>query len=92
MSKSKHPHGKGKKSISTTVPVEIMAALDHLAIESGITRSNYAREVIIQAVNAGRILSSRDIKRRERYSTPEVISLRAAENPIKDRPRRSAGA
>lgn len=92
MSKSEHPHGKGKTSISTTIPVEIMAALDHLAVESGLTRSNYAREVITEAVKSGRVLSSRDIKRRERYNTPEIIALRAAENPSQNKPSRSAGA
>jgi hypothetical protein len=39
MSKSQHPHGKGKTSISTTIPNDILEALDYLATKSGVTRS-----------------------------------------------------
>lgn len=91
MSKSEHPHGKGKTSISTTIPNDVLEALDYLATKSGVTRSTYAREAITASVMAGRTVSAQELMQR-RYSTPEVISLRSAENPIKATPRRSAGA
>lgn len=92
MSKSSNPPGKGKTSLSTTIPNDVLEALDYLASESGLTRSNYARQILIETVKSGRTLSSRDIMRRERYNTPEVLALRAAEKPILPTPRRSAGA
>jgi len=91
MSKSQHPHGKGKTSISTTIPNDILEALDYLATKSGVTRSTYAREAIIASVRAARTVSAQELMQR-RYNTPEVISLRPAENPIKDTPPRAAGA
>ena len=91
MSKSEHPHGKGKTSISTTIPNEVLEALDYLATKSGVTRSTYAREAIIESVRAGRTVSAQELMKR-RYNTPEVISLRAAENPNKATPHRSSGA
>jgi metal-responsive CopG/Arc/MetJ family transcriptional regulator len=91
MSKSEHPHGKGKTSISTTIPNEVLEALDYLATKSGVTRSTYAREAIIASVRAGRTVSAQELMQR-RYNTPEVISIRPAENPTNPKPRRSAGA
>ena len=95
MSKSPHPHGKGKSLVSATIPNEVLEALDYLACKSGLSRSSYAREAIISRVTEGRLFPSQEVEERKRakkYNTPEVISLRAAEKPTQHAPRRSAGA
>lgn len=95
MSKSKHPHGKGKTSISTTIPNEVLEALDYLATKSGVTRSTYAREAITNRVLQGALFPAQEIADRKHgpiYKIPDIIALRDAENPIQRTPRRSGGA
>lgn len=49
--KTKGP-GKGKKHVSTTVPVPIYSLLEELAESSGISPTAYARKAIIRTVQA----------------------------------------
>ena len=72
--KTGHGPGRGKISLSCTIPVEIDQQLRQLAGESGLTRSGYAKRAVIRAV-----------QRRERV-TEQVISdtiypLEHPENP-----------
>ena len=82
MSKSPNPHGRGKTSLSSTLPNEVLEALDYLATQSGVTRSTYAREAITEAVLAGRIFSSQEIMAK-RYNITEApqITLPKKEQP-----------
>lgn len=45
--------GKGKHSVSTTLRLEVLEALDYLASESGLTRGGYVSEAATAAVLAG---------------------------------------
>jgi hypothetical protein len=52
---SGHGPGRGKHSISSTVSLEILEALDYLATRSGLTRGGYVSEAVTSAVIAGTI-------------------------------------
>jgi len=82
MSKAKNPHGKGKHSLSCTLPNDVLEALDYLATQSGVTRSTYAREAITEVVTAGRIYSAQEIMAK-RYNITEApqITLPKKEQP-----------
>jgi hypothetical protein len=47
--------GKGKHSVSTTLRLEVLDALDYLASESGLTRGGYVSAASTAAVLAGTI-------------------------------------
>lgn len=57
-----HGPGKGKVSLSCTIPEDIDRQLRELAAESGLTRAGYAKKAVIRAV-----------KRREKI-TEQIIS------------------
>jgi hypothetical protein len=95
MSKSSHPHGKGKTLISCTVSNDVLEAIDYLAHKSGISRSAYAREAITNQVLHGAMFPAQEISDRKhgpRYKIPEIIAFQAAEKPRQPRPQRSVGA
>jgi hypothetical protein len=48
-----HGPGRGKHSISSTVSLEVLEALDYLATRSGLTRGGYVSEAVTAAVVAG---------------------------------------
>jgi hypothetical protein len=48
-----HGPGKGKHSISSTVSLEVLEALDYLATSSGLTRGGYVSAAVVAAVIAG---------------------------------------
>jgi hypothetical protein len=45
--------GKGKASISSTLCVEVLAAMDYLAAESGLSRGGYISAAVTASVLAG---------------------------------------
>jgi hypothetical protein len=45
--------GKGKASISSTLCVEVLAAMDFLAAESGLSRGGYISAAVTASVLAG---------------------------------------
>lgn len=47
--------GRGKHSISSTVSLEVLEALDYLATRSDLTRGGYVAEAVNAAVLAGTI-------------------------------------
>lgn len=47
--------GRGKHSVSTTLRLEVLEALDYLASESGLTRGGYVSAAATAAVLAGTI-------------------------------------
>lgn len=47
--------GRGKHSISSTVTLEVLEALDYLAHRSGLTRGGYVGAAVTAAVLAGSI-------------------------------------
>lgn len=47
--------GKGKHSISSTVTLEVLEALDYLAHRSGLTRGGYVAAAVNAAVLSGSI-------------------------------------
>jgi hypothetical protein len=48
-----HGPGRGKHSISSTVSLEVLEALDYLATSSGLTRGGYVSAAVTAAVIAG---------------------------------------
>jgi hypothetical protein len=50
-----HGPGRGKHSISSTVSLEVLEALDYLATRSDLTRGGYVSEAVNAAVLAGTI-------------------------------------
>jgi hypothetical protein len=89
--------GAGTKPISTAIDEKLYSHLQLLAENSGVKVGKYCRIVLEDAVKRGflvveetsyRIQSPSDLD----YSTPDVLSLRAAEKPTQHAPRRSAGA
>jgi hypothetical protein len=52
-----HGPGRGKISLSCTIPVDIHAQLQHLAQQSGLTRAGYAARAIIRAVERTEVVS-----------------------------------
>jgi hypothetical protein len=48
-----HGPGRGKHSISSTVSLEVLEALDYLATRSGLSRGGYVSEAVTAAVIAG---------------------------------------
>lgn len=50
-----HGPGRGKHSISSTVTLEVLEALDYLAHRSGLTRGGYVGAAVTAAVLSGAI-------------------------------------
>jgi hypothetical protein len=50
-----HGPGRGKHSISSTVTLEVLEALEYLAHRSGLSRGGYVNAAVTAAVLAGNI-------------------------------------
>lgn len=85
--------GKGTTPLSTAIDSQLHQQLKLLAAKSAVSVNKYARMVLEDAVKNGVLaVTETTIKLLPTsYSTPEVISLRAAEKPDTPKPRRSAG-
>ena len=89
MAAKSNSHGKGKKLVSCTIPIEMYDKLLQLAEVSGLTISNYARKSIIRTVQANIRFQEIEHGTTQNPITvgnpiahlPPVISLRAAEDP-----------
>lgn len=68
--KKGHGPGKGKVSLSCTIPVEIDQQLRELAQLSGLTKAGYAKKAVIRAV-----------ERREKV-TEQVVSDKIISYPL----------
>ena len=91
--------GKDTTPVSTAIDSRLFSELKKLAEKGGIKVNKYCRIVIEDAVSRGvfaveektySLQTSRNPP--TIYSPEEIQSMRAAENPIKNTPRRSAGA
>ena len=85
--------GKGTTPLSTAIDSQTYAQLVELAGRSGVAVARYARIVIEDAVSRGVVVQKQTVftVTPTNYNTPDIIALRAAENPIQRTPRRSAG-
>jgi predicted DNA-binding protein len=85
--KKGHGPGKGKVSLSCTIPEEIDRELRRLATSSGKTRSGYAKRAVMQAVARGEQYIEQTISKHVYpFEHPENPTARAAEPPENETP------